>query len=572
MKRVLRLLTLPATCLTLVFLYGPALAEDEDLWSPAQLSLPELGGDQSKRDISRQEPAADDATPAKRAARRAPADLNRQVAPPGLERELALQGARYLAETGSPFNAAAHLLAAAQQGKVNAREDPAASLLVGWYQELGLYHRAGALASELGSGWRAEQHNRIWLAQARAWLRRGYAREAERALRELRTPLDPDVEEARQSLLALSLLRQQRYAAAMKELEDKKGLPRNSVYDRYNLGVALVGLGRTAEGLGLLDELGQIPAEDEALLALRDRANLVLGWVWLAADEGGTARPFFKRVRQDGLHANMALLGLGWAELAPDGVAQERIYTRKQVCNEDQLARLPPTSFLRRPVRDDCNLDKPHVFKYRDKFGFEPGTNGVERFREALKPWQVLRKRKARDPAVQEGLLATGYALARLGAHGQARTAYQQAIKRYEEELKRLASLEKTLKSQSDPLVALDKKAYRDEYSEWRSSQAFSAAVTDFETLQRCASELEKSRARLERLRPSTATQRERLNQLLAQWTQQREIVATTTAALRAALKRKSLEQIADQRTRLESYLTHARLALAALYEQGGSS
>ncbi len=486
-------------------------------------------------------------------------------APAGLQRELALQHARYLEQTRSVFGGAAALLAAQQQGKLDAGDETAAQLLVGWYQQLGLYDSAAALARTLDGRWRAVQHNRFWLAQARLWLRRDAVGEAEAALRHLQPPLDKDTEEARQSLLAASLMRQQRYAAAIKELEDKQGLPRNSVYDRYNRGVALVGLGRLPEGLGQLDELGQIPAEDETLLALRDRANLALGWAWLAADQGATARPLFKRVRQDGLHANMALLGLGWAELAPDGGEQERVYTRKQLCNEDVWARLPG-GYFRRPARDDCNPDKLFVFKYRAKFTFEP-TADAGRYENALKPWLALSRRKARDPAVQEAMLATGFAYAQIGAREQAGAAYRNALERYQEELRRLGKLEKSLNQpEADPLAVLGKQAYRDEYSAWRSSQAFAQATTDIETLQRCDAELEQTRKRLDRLQTARA-QRKPL--LRAQWTQQRENLAATRAALRQALQKHTLDQVAGQQERLNLYLTQTRLALAALYEQG---
>ncbi len=538
-----------------------AMAEDE-LWTPKQLDLPELE-------------SSSKAPPAKR--RRAPVTpietpeplAALPQAPSGLPRALALQHARYLEQTASPFSGAAALLAAEQQGKLSAREGPAALLLVNWYQQLGLYNRAGTLAHELGEGWSVEDHNRFWLAQARVWLRRGAVQQAEQALLRLRKPFDKDTEEARQSLLAAALMRQQRYAAAVKELEDKQGLARNSVFDRYNRGVALVGLGRMAEGLGQIDELGQIPAEDEAMLALRDRANLALGWAWLAADQGATARPLFKRVRQDGIHANMAMLGLGWAELAPDGSEQERIYTRKQLCNEDQLARLPG-GYFRRPARDDCNLDKLFVFKYRAKFSYEPVAD-AGRFEQALKPWLLLSRRKARDPAVQEALLATGYAYEQLGARAQAQAAYQRALNRYQEELKRLDKLTGALrKPDADPLAVLGQQAYRDEFSAWRSSQAFDQAVVDVETLQRCTKDLEAARGRMDKLRASGEAQRRRLAELRGEWGQQRALVKATRAALRLALQKQSLAQIDEQRERLNAYLVRARIALAGVYERAG--
>ncbi|MGH8694749.1 MAG: hypothetical protein ACREVM_11040, partial [Burkholderiales bacterium] len=119
-------------------------------------------------------------------------------------------------------------------------------------------------------------------------------------------------------------------------------------------------------------------------------------------------------------------------------------------------------------------------------------------------------------------------------------------------------------------LGVLSKQAYRDEYSTWRSSQAFAQAAADIETLQRCDAELEQTRKRLSRLQTARA-QSQQLVQLRSQLSRQSQAVAATRAALRQALQRHSLDQVAEQRERLTTYLTRTRLALAALYEQGGA-
>src|SRR3546814_1293049 len=74
------------------------------------------------------------------------------------------------------------------------------------------------------------------------------------------------------------------------------------------------------------------PATSEDL-ALRDRANLTLGWQFLQTQQGGTSKPVFSRVRVEGPFSNRALLGLGWAQLAPQGA---RIQKAETPSPEDQ--------------------------------------------------------------------------------------------------------------------------------------------------------------------------------------------------------------------------------------------
>src|SRR6202012_3383510 len=91
---------------------------------------------------------------------------------------------------------------------------------------------------------------------------------------------------------------------------------------RYNLGVALINDGRVGQGVNMLDRVGRLTPFDSEALALRDKANLTLGYHFLRTRQGGTAIPIFGRVRTTGPYSNRALLGLGWAYLAPRGDRQ----------------------------------------------------------------------------------------------------------------------------------------------------------------------------------------------------------------------------------------------------------
>ena len=151
-------------------------------------------------------------------------------------------------------------------------------------------------------------------------------------------------------------------------------------YAKYNIGVALVRLGRTEEGTIILDEVGQLDPDNEQLSGLRDKANVALGYAWLQAQRPREAKPSLQRVRLEGPFSNKALLGVGWSDAE------------------------------------------------------------LEQYRSALAPWIELRNRNLLDPAVQESLLAVPYAFTKLGADKQAADYYVDAIEAFNSEMARLDS------------------------------------------------------------------------------------------------------------------------------------
>ena len=144
----------------------------------------------------------------------------------------------------------------------------------------------------------------------------------------------------------------------------------------FNLGVALVRRGRLPEAIPHLDQVGRIATSSEELLALRDKANLALGFALLQAQRAADARPFLERVRLEGPYSSKALLGVGWADSA------------------------------------------------------------LGEFKRALVPWLTLTKRNLLDSAVQESFLTVPYAYNQLGATGQAAESYNKAIDSFDAEVK----------------------------------------------------------------------------------------------------------------------------------------
>ncbi|MEW6167143.1 MAG: tetratricopeptide repeat protein [Pseudomonadota bacterium] len=293
----------------------------------------------------------------------------------------------------------------------------------------GMRDRAEALYRQLAatSTETEEDVERIAKAQLRIAefeYQRGYWAEARATLQRLRGSLPQSLLADWQDLLSRVLMAEGRYGEAAEILALLNESDAESPYSRYNFGVALIKDGRAPQGQTVLDRVGRLNPTDLEELALRDRANLSLGWHFLQSQQGGTAKPLFARVRVEGPFSNRALLGLGWAELAPQG---ERI-AKVTVGDEevDPFTRFSTLGVLMRPgfVEED-------IFKRAGLRAFrltKASKEEEDALRKALVPWIELISRDPMDPAVQEAWLAIPYTLDRLGAHTQALQYYERAV------------------------------------------------------------------------------------------------------------------------------------------------
>ncbi len=305
---------------------------------------------------------------------------------PATVRDLAYGEALFRFYEGDYFKAITRLQVAWQQQLLPNHRDDAQLLLGGLYLSYGLHQEAGDIfARLLDQNVEAAVRNRARLYLARIWYQRGYLDRAETALMEMRGEgMAPAMDAERRLLMTYVRMSQGRYQEAVEALgawRDEKGA--DNAYGRYNLGISLVRSGQGEQGFELLDALGQMHANDEEMRALRDKANLALGYTYLQQDKAQQARAYLERVRLDGLASGKALLGLGWAE------------------------------------------------------------SSQGRHKEALKPWLALSRRGAFDTAVQEAQLAIPYALLQLDAENQAIAYYEQAIAAFQGETRQLQRLRK---------------------------------------------------------------------------------------------------------------------------------
>ena len=277
------------------------------------------------------------------------------------------------------FNALTRLRAAQVKNRVAHHAEEAELLLGGLYLSYGQHLEAGAIFERLlKADAPLSVRNRAWFYLGKVWYQRGYSVQAESALRKVEGELPPRLEAEKRNLLAQVLIQQGRFDDAIALLNGWRGPPDWTAYAQFNLGVALVRKGRLGDASTMLDAVGRLESSDEELLALRDKANLALGYAHLQAEQPALAKPILQRVRLQGPQSNKALLGVGWAE------------------------------------------------------------SSEERYRDALVPWMELHGRNLLDAAVQESYLAVPYAFAKLEANSQAAEYYTTAIRSYADETARI--------------------------------------------------------------------------------------------------------------------------------------
>jgi tetratricopeptide (TPR) repeat protein len=149
-------------------------------------------------------------------------------------------------------------------------------------------------------------------------------------------------------------------------------------FTAYNLGIALLQDGQTQKAQEQLDRAGQVSVSDDGGLAIRDKANLVLGTMLFESADYQRSEQSLDRVRMDGPFSNQALLRAGWAEVS------------------------------------------------------------AGHYDRALVPWNMLASRDVTDPAVQDALLAAPFAYSKLNVHGRAALMYGHALETYTYELERI--------------------------------------------------------------------------------------------------------------------------------------
>jgi hypothetical protein len=280
---------------------------------------------------------------------------------------------------GQEFQALTELEAFSQWQRMPHHAADADLLAGGLYLSLGMHNEAGRrferlLTNDVPLGVR----NRAWFYLAKIWYERGYYDRSEAALDHIGASMGAELDAERNHLLVNALMRQQRFDAAIAQLQAFQGSSDWMAYARFNLGVALVRAGRLEEAAPILTQVGTLNTNSDELLNLRDKANLALGYAYLQANQSALAGVPLERVRLNGPYSTRALLGDGYAHAE------------------------------------------------------------LGEYQAALRPWLELHRRDLLDAAVQESYLAVPYAFGKLDANGQSADYYESALQSFATESQNL--------------------------------------------------------------------------------------------------------------------------------------
>lgn len=213
---------------------------------------------------------------------------------------------------------------------------------------------------------------------ARIYFQKGQPDNAQYAVDRIKGTVPPEIRDDLNFLRAQIHMANGRYADAagiLINLQNAEGL---KGFAEYNLGVALIKDGKKAEGRTYLDKTGQIQSSDDLVLAIKDKANYVLGSKLLDEKKYPEAKLMLDRIRLEGPFSNKALLASGWAD------AFQGHYDR------------------------------------------------------ALVPWTALVTREVTDSAVQEAMLAVPYSYGKLNVYSKAALMYGSALKNFSLEIDKL--------------------------------------------------------------------------------------------------------------------------------------
>jgi tetratricopeptide (TPR) repeat protein len=243
-----------------------------------------------------------------------------------------------------------------------------------------MHHRAGrAIRAVLEGAVDETVRNDAAYRLARIHFQKGQLEDAMLALDRIEGTVPAAIRDDIDFLRANIYLSQERPDESFEVLRKLQGSDSYGAYAAYNLGIAYLEAGQKSEALAQLETAGMVSTDEPGELAIRDKANLVLGTIYLEDGAWEQAVVYLNRVRLDGPFSNQALLSAGWASMS----------------GED--------------------------------------------YERAVVPWKLLAEREVTDRATQEALLALPYAYGKLDIHGRAAIHYGRALDAFGTEIDKLS-------------------------------------------------------------------------------------------------------------------------------------
>jgi len=290
-----------------------------------------------------------------------------------------LRMALYDAYQGKHFDALSSLLSAQKQGRIKDPAERAALVMAGIYLSYG-FHREGEQLFQafLAKDQPPPVQDQAWFYLGKIQYQRHRFQDAWVSLNRIKQRLPRALEPEREQLMGLIKMQLGKYDEAQVYFSNMMKVSEWKPFGQYNFGVAAIKSGDSQKGREILNLLGESDAAGEDLRAIREKANLILGFNYYDAGDYRAAERCFTRMTLSGRHSNSALLALGKVRSAEQD------------------------------------------------------------FKSSLVPWLTLIDRDPSDPAVQDALMGVPYALGKLDAYKQSLQYYERAMRSFQSEIDRI--------------------------------------------------------------------------------------------------------------------------------------
>src|SRR6266853_5432518 len=168
-----------------------------------------------------------------------------------------------------------------------------------------MHQRAGrAIKAVLEGAVDEAVRNEAAFRLARIHFQKGQLDDALQALARIKGAVPEEIRGDLEFLRANVYLATGQPSEAVKVLAQLRSNERLAGFVAYNLSIALLQDGRTQEAIEQLEKAGQLPADDPATLAIRDKSNLVLGTMLFESGNFERARQSLDRVHLEGPFSN----------------------------------------------------------------------------------------------------------------------------------------------------------------------------------------------------------------------------------------------------------------------------
>ncbi len=364
--------------------------------------------------------------------------------------------------------------------------------------------------------------NVLWMDIAKARYRTGDVNAAQETLYKLDKTVSNKLTREREVFQAQILIRRKKYKEAIEVLENTRGSSDWAAYARYNLGVTLVRLGQEKRGIKKLETVADMDPRYPEMKALKDKANYILGYIYLQNKNPDKAKAFLQKIRLNSPLANKALLHLGL------------VYS-------------------------------------------EMGKHKL-----SLAAWQELSQRDPSDNTVLESMLATPFAYAELGGFEQAIKSYENAIDIFHAEVKHIDIAIRSVKKGDTTNTILEHLTKNGPESSRNSNllpvtqntkyllglyknSEFQEAIKNFKDLQSLEKKLKKWTFAIYRIRNMSKMFKKVYVDKIAQ---QQTRLTKAAQEMKKHIKKMALATLRNRKSKLQIYVKQAQFSTAQIYDK----